>query len=107
MSQDDLLSFKTHGNVSLVHLTDIHAQLKPIYFREPSINLGVGEAAGQPPHLTGRDFLDQYNIAPETPQAYALSSVDYVDLAKGYGRMGGIDRIATVLKSIRAEEQAN
>ncbi len=107
MSQDDLLKFPTMGNVTLVHLTDIHAQLMPIYFREPSINVGVGEAKGQPPHLTGKDFLEMYKIAPETPDAYALSSVDYSALASEYGRMGGIDRIATVLNSIRAEREAN
>lgn len=103
MSEEDLLAFPSYGNVSLVHITDLHAQLKPIYFREPSINLGVGEVKGKPPHLSGKDFLDQYKIKPGSPRAYALSSQDYVDLAKSYGRMGGMDRIATVIKSIRAE----
>ena len=107
MSEADLLSFPTKGNVTLVHLTDIHAQLKPIFFREPSINLGVGEAKGQPPHVSGADFLKLYDIEPESPQAYALSSEDYVALAEAYGRMGGADRIATVLKSVRAEREAN
>jgi sulfur-oxidizing protein SoxB len=55
------------GNVTLVHITDIHAQLKPVYFREPSINLGVGEVAGLPPHVTGADFLKLYNIEPGSP----------------------------------------
>ncbi|KUO69485.1 MAG: bifunctional metallophosphatase/5'-nucleotidase [Alphaproteobacteria bacterium BRH_c36] len=103
MSEADLLKFPSMGNVSLVHLADIHAQLKPIYFREPSINVGVGEAKGLPPHVTGADFLKLYNIKPGSPEAYALSSEDYIALAGNYGRMGGIDRIATVLNSIRAE----
>ncbi|MFT5508545.1 MAG: sulfur-oxidizing protein SoxB [Hyphomicrobiaceae bacterium] len=107
MSEADLLKFPSFGNVTLVHLTDIHAQLLPVHFREPSINLGVGEAKGQPPHLTGKDFLDRYKIKPSSPDAYALSSEDYVALAKSYGRMGGIDRIATVLKSVRAERDDN
>ena len=107
MSQDDLLKFPTMGNVSLVHVTDIHAQLKPIYFREPSVNLGVGEVKGKPPHVTGRDFLELYKIAPGTPDAYALTSDDYVALAQEYGHMGGIDRIATVLNSIRADRADN
>jgi sulfur-oxidizing protein SoxB len=107
MSEADLLAFPSFGNVTLAHITDIHAQLLPIYFREPSINLGVGDAKGQPPHLTGKDFLDRYKIEAGSPQAYALSNEDYIDLAKSYGRMGGIDRIATVLKSIRAERDAN
>ena len=107
MSQDDLLKFPTMGNVSLVHVTDLHAQLKPIYFREPSVNLGVGEVKGKPPHVTGRDFLELYKIAPGTPDAYALTSDDYVALAQVYGHMGGIDRIATVLNSIRADRADN
>ncbi|MEM9026786.1 MAG: thiosulfohydrolase SoxB [Pseudomonadota bacterium] len=103
MSQDDLLQFETTGNVTLVHITDLHAQLMPVYFREPSINIGVGEAAGQPPHLTGQDFLKHYGLKPKTPEAYALSSVDFAALAKDYGKLGGYDRIATVLNAIRSE----
>ncbi|MGI9462361.1 MAG: thiosulfohydrolase SoxB, partial [Aestuariivirgaceae bacterium] len=63
LTQADLLAFEPFGNVTIVHLTDIHAQLKPVWFREPSINLGVGDAEGQPPHVTGSDFLKRYNIA--------------------------------------------
>ena len=94
---------KPVGNVTLVHLTDIHAQLLPVLFREPSINLGVGDARGQVPHLTGRDFLDLYKIPAGSRAAYALTSEDFAALAKSYGRLGGLDRIATVLKAIRAE----
>lgn len=105
LTQDDLLSFRPLGNVTLVHLTDIHAQLMPVYFREPSTNLGVGEVRGLPPHVTGEDFLKLYNLQPGSPEAYALTSVDFDSLSRAYGRMGGIDRIATVLKSIRAERE--
>jgi S-sulfosulfanyl-L-cysteine sulfohydrolase len=107
MSENDLLSFESTGNVTLVHLTDIHAQLRPIYFREPSINIGVGEAEGKPPHVTGADFLTMYGLKPGSPEAYALTSEDFAALAKSYGRMGGVDRIATVLRSIRAEREDN
>jgi S-sulfosulfanyl-L-cysteine sulfohydrolase len=103
LTQADLLRFEPVGNVTLVHLTDIHAQLMPVLFREPSINLGVGEARGQVPHVTGRDFLDLYKIPAGSAPAYALTSEDFAALAKSYGRLGGLDRIATVLKSIRAE----
>ncbi len=103
MSQSDLLAFKPYGNVTIAHLTDIHAQIKPIWFREPSINLGVGEAEGKPPHVTGEDFLKLYDLKAGSPEAYALSSEAFVALANQYGRMGGIDRIATVLKYIRSE----
>ncbi|MEZ5878238.1 MAG: thiosulfohydrolase SoxB [Tepidamorphaceae bacterium] len=103
MSQDDLLSFDTFGNVSLIHLTDIHAQLKPIYFREPEINLGVGGNKGEVPHITGADFRKFYGIEDGSPSHYALTYNDFASLAKGYGRMGGLDRIATVIKAIRAD----
>ena len=103
LTQAELLSFEALGNVTLVHLTDIHAQLMPVLFREPSINLGVGEARGQVPHVTGRDFLDLYKIPAGSAPAYALTSEDFSTLAKSYGRLGGLDRIATVLKAIRAE----
>jgi S-sulfosulfanyl-L-cysteine sulfohydrolase len=103
MTQADLLAFEPLGNITLVHLTDIHAQLMPVLFREPSINLGVGEARGHVPHITGRDFLDLYKIPAGSAPAYALTSEDFATLAKSYGRLGGLDRIATVLKSIRAE----
>ncbi|WP_138472720.1 thiosulfohydrolase SoxB [Poseidonocella sp. HB161398] len=102
LSQDQLLEFRDFGNVTLIHVTDIHAQMKPVWFREPSVNLGVGEARGQPPHLTGRAFLDHFGIAPGSPGAYAMSSEDFAALARGYGRMGGLDRVATVVKAIRA-----
>ncbi|RMF11463.1 MAG: thiosulfohydrolase SoxB, partial [Alphaproteobacteria bacterium] len=107
ITQADLLDFQSFGNVTLVHLTDSHAQLLPVWFREPSINLGVGEAEGQPPHITGADFLKYYGIAPGSPEAYALSSEAFVALARQYGRMGGIDRIATVLKFIRSQRPEN
>ena len=107
LSQGDLLDMEAYGNVTLVHITDLHAQLMPVYFREPSINLGVGDAYGQPPHVTGKDFLDLYNIQPGSAQAYALTSDDYVNLAKSYGKMGGMDRIATVVNSIRSSRADN
>ena len=103
LSQDDLLQFDTYGNVSLIHITDIHAQLKPIYFREPEINLGVGSALGQVPHVTGANFRKLYGIDDGSPSHYALTHNDFSALAKEYGRVGGLDRVATVVKSIRAD----
>ncbi len=102
LTQDELLAFEDYGNVTLIHVTDIHAQMKPVWFREPEVNLGVGEAKGRPPHLTGADFLKTFNIKPESPEAYALTYEDFVALGKTYGKMGGMDRVATVVKSIRA-----
>lgn len=103
LTQDQLLEFDTFGNVSLIHITDIHGQLKPIYFREPSVNIGVGENKGAVPHVTGADFRKLYGIDDGSPSHYALSSGDFASLAKGYGRVGGLDRVATVIKTIRAD----
>ncbi|MCR9281188.1 MAG: thiosulfohydrolase SoxB [Rhodobacteraceae bacterium] len=107
LTEDQLLGMDPKGKLTLVHITDIHAQLKPIYFREPSINLGIGDVNGKPPHVTGADFLKLYNIEAGSPDAYALTSQDFVSLARSYGKMGGMDRVATVIKRIRAERGAD
>ena len=103
LTQQDLLRFDSVGNVSLVHIADLHAQLVPVLLREPSVNLGVGDASGTVPHVTGRAFLDLFKIAPGSAAAYALTAADFSALANSYGRLGGLDRIATILKTIRAE----
>jgi sulfur-oxidizing protein SoxB len=107
LTQDDLLRFDPVGQVTLLHITDIHAQLVPIYFREPSVNLGVGEVAGLPPHITGKDFLDKFSIPATSPEAYALTSADFTALARTYGKVGGLDRLATLIKAIRAQRPDN
>ncbi len=103
LTQQDLLHFDSIGNVSLVHIADLHAQLVPVLLREPSVNLGVGDANGTVPHVTGRAFLDLFKIAPGSAAAYALTADDFSALANSYGRLGGLDRIATILNTIRAE----
>ncbi|UTD27433.1 thiosulfohydrolase SoxB [Bradyrhizobium sp. WD16] len=103
LTQKELLAFEPLGNVTLVHVTDIHGQLMPLYFREPSTNLGVGDARGQPPHVTGKEFLARFGVAPGSSAAYALTSEDFEALARTYGRIGGLDRAATVINAIRAE----
>jgi sulfur-oxidizing protein SoxB len=103
LRQDDLLAFEPLGNVTIVHVADLHAQLVPINFREPSVNIGAGEARGRVPHLTDGALLDRYGIPRGSPFAHALSAEDFTALARAYGRMGGLDRIATVLAAIRAE----
>ncbi|MDQ4060586.1 MAG: thiosulfohydrolase SoxB, partial [Pseudomonadota bacterium] len=103
LTQAGLLRFEPLGNVTLLHITDLHAQLVPVYFREPEVNLGVGEVRGKPPHVTGRDFLERYGIEPGSAAAYALTSEDFVALARSYGRLGGLDRIATIVGHIRGE----
>lgn len=101
LTQDQLLQFDDFGNLTLIHITDCHAHLKPVWFREPDTNIGVGEAAGRVPHVVGEAFQKLFGIAPRSPEAYALTYPDFEDLAKTYGRMGGFDRVATVVKAIR------
>ena len=107
ITQDDLLKFDAVGQVTLLNFTDCHAQLVPLYFREPSINVGVGAAHGLPPHLTGKDFLQKFGLEAKSPEAYALTSEDFTALADSYGRVGGLDRMATLVKAIRAERPNN
>jgi len=107
ITQDDLLKFEPVGQVTLLHITDIHAQLVPVYFREPSVNLGVGEVEGLPPHITGKDFLKKFSIPATSPEGYALTSSDFTALAKNYGKVGGLDRLATLIKAIRAQRPDN
>ena len=103
ISENDLLKFDSKGQITLLHLTDIHGQLKPVFFRPPSENFGIGKYEGIPPHLVGEAFLDYFGIEPNTPLAYAHTMLDYVPLAREYGKLGGLDRTASLIKKIRAE----
>jgi len=107
LSQADITRFDALGTVTLLHVTDIHAQLVPLHFREPSINLGVGEVKGLPPHMTDGEFRKYFNIATGSADAFALTSDDFTSLARNYGRMGGMDRIATLVAAVRAERGAD
>ena len=103
IGQNQLLQFAPKGQLTILHMADCHAQLRPLYYREPSLNLGVGEARGKLPHITGAELLHAFSIEERSPRAYMLSSDDYEALAKTYGRVGGMDRLATLVKAIRAE----
>jgi sulfur-oxidizing protein SoxB len=103
LTQADLLAFEPLGNVTLLHVADVHGQLMPVYFREPSSNLGVGEARGLPPHITGKDYLTRFGIPEKSAAAYALTPEDFTALAQSYGRIGGLDRMATAVKAVRAQ----
>ncbi|HET6720044.1 MAG TPA: thiosulfohydrolase SoxB [Rhodocyclaceae bacterium] len=90
------------GNVHFLHFTDCHAQLLPMYFREPSVNIGIGGAAGQPPHLVGDALLRQFGIAPGTPEAHAFTYLNFAEAAKRFGKVGGFAHLATLVKRLRA-----
>lgn len=99
---DTLYDIPVFGNVSLLHFTDCHAQLLPIYYREPSINLGVGSAEGKVPHLVGVPLLDGYGIRAGSRQAYAFSHLDFCAAARAYGKVGGFAHLASLVKRLRA-----
>ena len=90
------------GNVHFLHFTDCHAQLLPIHFREPSVNLGVGAAAGKPPHLVGEPLLKAFGIRPKSLEAHAFTCLDFAEAAKVYGKVGGFSHLATLVKRLRA-----
>ena len=90
------------GNVSLLHFTDTHAQLRPLDFREPSVNLGVGAARGRPPHIVGDALLTRFGIAPGTREAHAFTHLDFAAAAQRFGTMGGFAHLATLVARLRA-----
>jgi len=102
-SESDLYEIPPFGNVSLLHFTDSHAQLKPVYFREPNINIGVGEAAGKPPHLVGEALLKEFNLSSASIQSYALTYLNFTEAAHQYGKIGGFAHLATLIKILREQ----
>jgi sulfur-oxidizing protein SoxB len=99
---DKLYELPKFGNVSFLHFTDCHAQLLPVYFREPSVNLGVAGMQGQVPHLVGESLLKKYGIPANSPLGHAFSYVDFEKSAKAYGKVGGFAHMATLVKMMRA-----
>jgi S-sulfosulfanyl-L-cysteine sulfohydrolase len=90
------------GQVSFLHMTDCHAQLKPIYFREPSVNLGIGPMEGQLPHLVGEHLLKKAGVRPGTLLAHAYTYIDFESAARRYGKVGGFAHMATLVKRLKA-----
>ncbi len=101
-SADAMYDIAPFGNVSLLHFTDCHAQLLPVYFREPSMNIGIAQAQGRPPHLVGEHLLKAFGIRPDTAQAHAFTYLDFTDAARTYGKVGGFAHLATLVKRLRA-----
>ena len=103
----DVYNIPKFGNVTLMHMTDCHAQLLPIYFREPNVNMGVGGAHGKPPHLVGNKLLEHFSIKPDSLEAHAFTYLDYAEAAKTYGKVGGFAHLRTLVKKLRADHGAN
>jgi sulfur-oxidizing protein SoxB len=99
---EGLYDIPKFGNVSFLHITDCHAQLKPIYFREPSVNLGVADMKGKLPHLVGEHLLKVAGVKPGTAQAHALTYLNFEQAAQRYGKVGGFAHLATLVKRLRA-----
>lgn len=89
------------GNVTLMHFTDCHAQLLPIYFREPNYNIGIGDALGKSPHVVGENFLKYFDIQPGTLGAHAFTYLDFVEAARNYGKVGGFAHLKTLIDRLR------
>ncbi len=98
---DRLYDLPRFGNVHLLHFTDCHAQLLPLHFREPSVNLGVGAASGKPPHLVGEHLLKAFRIAPRSPEAHAFTYLDFERAARTFGSVGGFAHLSTLVKRLR------
>ena len=95
--------FERFGNARILHMTDTHAQLLPVYFREPSVNIGIGAMAGQAPHLVGRAFLDRFGIRPDSAEAYAFSCLDFEKSAARFGKLGGFAHLKTLIDHLRSD----
>src|SRR2546429_1130178 len=91
------------GNARILHMTDTHAQLRPVFFREPSVNLGIGSMRGNPPHLVGRAFLDRFGIRPDSADAYAFTCVEFEKAAGRFGKLGGVAHLKTPVDRMRRE----
>jgi S-sulfosulfanyl-L-cysteine sulfohydrolase len=103
LEPERLLDFESLGNVTLLHTTDSHGTLRPVYYREPDTRLGVGDEAGKPPFVTAEALLEAYGLARGSAAAYALTHLDFAALAARYGRMGGYAHLATLVKRVREE----
>jgi sulfur-oxidizing protein SoxB len=96
-----IYEFERFGNARILHMTDTHAQLLPVYFREPSVNLGIGAMAGKPPHLVGRAFLDRFGVRPDSADAYAFTCLDFEKSAIRFGKLGGFAHLKTLIERLR------
>jgi sulfur-oxidizing protein SoxB len=99
----ELYQIAAFGNARLLHFTDCHAQLLPVYFREPNVNLGIGPARGQLPHLVGEHLLATAGLAKNGPLAHAFTYLDYTEAARRYGKIGGFAYLATLIKQLRED----
>ncbi len=104
--KQDIYHVKPFGQARLLHFTDCHAQLLPVYYREPSVNLGIGDAFGKPPHIVGEALLQYAGISKDTRLAHAFSYLDFTESARRYGKVGGFAYLRTLVNQMRSEAGA-
>jgi sulfur-oxidizing protein SoxB len=102
-SADSAYDLDRFGNARILHMTDTHAQLKPVYFREPNVNIGIGSMQGNPPHLVGKAFLDRFGIRPDSADAYAFTYIEFEKAAGRFGKLGGFAHLKTLIDKLRAD----
>jgi len=102
---DNMYDVPVFGNVSLLHFTDCHAQLMPVYFREPNINIGIGDAHGKPPHVVGDAFLKEFGVKPDSIEAHAFTYLNFEEAARKYGKIGGFAHLSTLVKQVRGARE--
>jgi len=102
-ADEDLYDIGRFGNARVLHMTDTHAQLLPVHYREPSVNIGVGAMQGRPPHLVGHAFLEHFGIAPGSRAAHAFTFLEYQEAAHRYGPMGGFAHLKSLIDRLRGE----
>ena len=100
---EKLYDIPKFGNVSVLHFTDCHAQLTPIYFREPNVNIGLGVMNNRPPHFVGEEFLKFHQVPANTALSHAFTYLDFEKSAKAYGKVGGFAHLASLIKKMRAD----
>ena len=100
---DSAYDLDRFGNARILHMTDTHAQLKPVYYREPSVNIGIGSMQGNPPHLVGKTFLDRFGIRPDSADAYAFTFIEFEKAAARFGKLGGFAHLKTLIDRLRSE----
>jgi sulfur-oxidizing protein SoxB len=100
---EDFYNLPMQGNARIIHITDVHGQLNPVYFREPNVNLGVGEAYGRAPHVVGENLLKYMHLQPNSPEAYAYTYLNFENVAHIYGKTGGFAHIKTLVNRLRQQ----
>jgi sulfur-oxidizing protein SoxB len=98
---EDFYELPRFGNVHFLHFTDCHAQLLPVYFREPNVNIGIGAASGKAPHLVGDALLKQFGLPSGSREAHAFTHLNFQDAARQYGKLGGFAHLASLVKRLK------